>query len=175
MDKKEMNSTDLMAVLILALPLSEKAPAGMKLNREMLRFFHRVNDKVEDVCTKGNEELCAQIYAIMRDTNDKILALCNGETIQEAPAKTDSKPVFQVGQRVQFKTWEEMKKEFGQRKNGTIDCNYGFTDSMKYLCGKKATINYIDCDGIVILTDCEINNVKGWTISTDMLKPVKEV
>lgn len=36
-----------------------------------------------------------------------------------------------------FKSWEQMKKEFGMDYGGNIQCEYTFTKSMKYLCGKE--------------------------------------
>lgn len=76
--------------------------------------------------------------------------------------------MFNVGDEVRVKTWEEMEEEFGTRRDGCIACRYAFTHEMRYLCGKTATITNI-MDGKLYLqfhdgTPC------GWTISSDMLK-----
>lgn len=65
---------------------------------------------------------------------------------------------FKVGDRVQFKTWEEMEEEFGvfEYRNGikAISTKIHFTDLMKPLCGTKANIIKI-IDPIVELDNFE--------------------
>lgn len=53
---------------------------------------------------------------------------------------------FKIGDRVKFKTWEQMEKEFGLRKSGCIDCNSTFVYDMKDYCGVSATIELINKD-----------------------------
>ena len=88
---------------------------------------------------------------------------------------------FKPGDRVQFKTWEEMKKEFGTNKRGTINCRLGFPTDMKYLCGTFATI-YNICQDRVYLKNFSVkydeiphgeHGVNFWSYSADMLKPAK--
>ena len=45
---------------------------------------------------------------------------------------------FKVGDRVRIKTWEQMKKEFGENFDGEINCRPCFTEYMKHLCGRTA-------------------------------------
>lgn len=175
MDNKKNEAIDTLTEMILNLPLPEHAPADLKLSREMLRFSHKVHDALVPASMGKDEELCAKLYKVLKESNDKILALCNGEAVPEAPVKEESKTVFQVGQRVQFKTWEEMEKEFGLNLCGSIDCKFAFPENMKDLCGTQATIKKFDSDGTIILTDCENSNAVSWSISADMLKPVQEV
>lgn len=61
---------------------------------------------------------------------------------------------------VQFKTWEEMEKEYGLQGNGYINCEFHFTEFMRPLCGKvfhNVTINrskvYIEKINALISTD----------------------
>lgn len=166
MDKKERNALDKITDLMLDLPIPEHAPADLKLSREMLRFSHKVHDALIPVSLGKDEELCAKLYEVLKESNDKILALCNGETIQEAP-------VFKVGQRVQFKTWEEMEAEFGLTNAGNIAV-INFTYEMKNLCGTQATIQGID-ENHVTLTDCEDDRAAWYFIDINMLKPAQEV
>lgn len=83
---------------------------------------------------------------------------------------------FKVGDRVQFKTWEEMEKEFGLDWGGDINNPTCFVQQMKHLCGTYATIYEIYNDDY----NCELKDftVKGgdldWEYSLDMFKPVKK-
>lgn len=90
----------------------------------------------------------------------------------------EPKHEFKVGDRVQFKTWEEMEKEFGLEKNGDtyIRCRCGFPLRMKHLCGTYATITKIYYSEfmehhIYKLTDFTAKGETGWIYSSDMLKP----
>ncbi len=173
MDKKEKNALDLIGEMLLNITLPEDAPANIKLSREMIRFNRKTSKAAMTASNNHNDGLCALIYAIMRDTNDKILALCNGEDIQAAPVKEEAKPVFKVGQRVQFKTWEEFVEEFGLDNHGNIGGEANFIKEMRHLCGTKGTIKKIK-NKYVELSACHEDAV-NWIISVDMLKPVQEV
>lgn len=85
---------------------------------------------------------------------------------------------FKVGDRVRIRQWEDMKREFGTVSRGAINCRNSFTEGMRELCGKKATIsdiygafsknvslkNFENCEGIDT----------NWCYSTDMLEPVED-
>lgn len=77
---------------------------------------------------------------------------------------------FQVGDRVVFKTWEEMKAEYGINISGNIDCSHIFTIEMENTINKTKvyTINQID-DNKVLLDGCAY-----YIISTDMIKHYEE-
>ena len=83
---------------------------------------------------------------------------------------------FKVGDRVRIRQWDDMKKEFGTVSWGVINCSNAFTEGMRELCGKKATISHIygAFSKNVSLKDFE--NCEGidtnWCYSTDMLEPV---
>lgn len=78
---------------------------------------------------------------------------------------------FRVGDRVQFKSWKEMEKEFGFEE--IIPCLYFFNKEMKHLCGTYATIVSIS-DKEVKLEDFTAKGDLIWTYSTDMIKPAKK-
>lgn len=104
-----------------------------------------------------------QIVTLQEKINDIVCDLREQQLYEEV-----EKP-FKVGDRVQFKTWEEMEKEFGVDEYGNIQC--GFTDIMKYLCGTYATISSINGTR-VHLKYFSINNYLNDILnySFDMLK-----
>lgn len=77
---------------------------------------------------------------------------------------------FKVGDRVQFKSWEEMEKEFGVDCFG--DIRNGFVTTMKHLCGTHATIKRFKENGDVELNHFSSKGDTFWGYSTDMIKPV---
>lgn len=87
--------------------------------------------------------------------------------IYEANLIQSNKP-FKVGDRVQFKTWEEMEKEFGVYY-GYIQTLPIFNHEMKHLCGTYATIKEIDGKSVK-LCDFTENYGTTWCYSLDMLK-----
>lgn len=78
---------------------------------------------------------------------------------------------FKVGERVQFKTWAEMEKEFGVDFIGSINCEYSFTRTMRCLCGTYATIEIIDGTR-VYLKDFSSKGRELCIFSTDMIKHI---
>lgn len=78
---------------------------------------------------------------------------------------------FKVGERVQFKTWSEMEKEFGVDFIGSINCEYSFTRTMRCLCGTYATIEIIDGTR-VYLKDFSSKGRHCWNFSTYMIKHI---
>lgn len=63
---------------------------------------------------------------------------------------SDTKNRFKVGDRVRIRQWDDMVKEFGLLDSGGIPftktCGTTFMDDMKHLCGRTATITYINYD-----------------------------
>jgi len=78
---------------------------------------------------------------------------------------------FKVGERVQFKNWSEMEKEFGVDFIGSINCEYSFTRTMRCLCGTYATIEIIDGTR-VYLKDFSSKGRELCIFSTDMIKHI---
>ena len=85
---------------------------------------------------------------------------------------------FKVGDKVRIRQWDDMEKEFGTNGYGNIKCCNVFSEEMRKLCGKKATISHIGgfFSQDVYLKDFE--NCRGidtdWCYSTDMLEPVED-
>lgn len=88
--------------------------------------------------------------------------------------------MFSVGDRVQFKSYNELKAEFGTDGYGGIKIQFGFNERMMYLCGQVATIMSIDGSGRIRteenVEDCStFDVVRGhWVIGADMLKLYEE-
>lgn len=71
---------------------------------------------------------------------------------------------FKAGDRVQFKTWEEMEKEYGLDYDGDISpagFDSSFVRGMKFLCGAFATVKKTNGQ-MVYLTDISVENKSGW-------------
>lgn len=79
---------------------------------------------------------------------------------------------FKPGDRVQFKTWEEMEKEFGTYASGDIRTKILFSEQMRHLCGTFATIERINGKHIYLKEFTAKGDI-GWVYYTDMLKPAK--
>ena len=111
----------------------------------------------------------------IRELEDKIIELTN--RLEKLEKRQTQKYEFKVGDRVQFKSWEEMEREFGVDECGDINIPMGFLKSMKFLCGTYATIEGLYKDSsmevMVNLIDSTCNedsfNDYGYTLS--MLKP----
>lgn len=83
---------------------------------------------------------------------------------------------FKIGERVQFKSWEEMEKEFGLDGCGNIRCKCIFSTHMRHLCGAFATVSLIREEGKIKLCDFSVDDSQGdwiWKYSTDMIKKIK--
>ena len=76
--------------------------------------------------------------------------------------KSDMKNRFKVGDRVRIRQWVDMIKEFGLLDSGGIPftktCGTTFTDDMKHLCGRTATITYINYDTEKVELDFDDNS-----------------
>lgn len=77
---------------------------------------------------------------------------------------------FKVGDRVRFKTWEQMEKEYGFDEYGEIRTTTNFTECMKHLCGTFATIKIIKGNE-VILSDFSSQGMTCFCFSTEMIEP----
>ena len=88
---------------------------------------------------------------------------------------------FKVGDRVQFKSWEEMEKEYGLDKDGDISpktYDIGFVSEMRFLCGAFATVESINKFGIIKLKDISPDDKSKWewdfNFADFMVKPAKK-
>lgn len=81
---------------------------------------------------------------------------------------------FKVGDRVQFKSWEEMEKEYGTYATGDIRTKILFSEQMRHLCGTFATVRRIGQNGYdVYLQDFTAKGRTFFAYTLDMLKPAK--
>ena len=87
---------------------------------------------------------------------------------------------FHVGDRVQFKSWDDMVEEYGTYNTNYeegISCKFHFNQRMKYLCGTLATIKKICEDDRVYFThysspvSAKENDI--WSYSTDMINKTR--
>lgn len=83
---------------------------------------------------------------------------------------------FKRGTRVQIRSWDKMEEEFGTDGEGMIMCRAFFSNDMRHLCGRYATIARVYDGGMVTLTDwsSEDGGV-SWRYSTDMVEPVSSL
>ena len=82
------------------------------------------------------------------------------------------KQKFKVGDRVRFKSWDRMVKEYGIDEDGGISLPGCFVPSMKHLCGTYATISEITNqygDDRIFLENFTTNGDTRWAYSPEML------
>lgn len=81
---------------------------------------------------------------------------------------------FRIGQRVRIRDWDDMLKEFGPTRFGSIDCKYAFSSFMKHLCGCEAIICGIYGSEVKLCdwTGCEEGADTDFYYSFDMIEPV---
>lgn len=103
-----------------------------------------------------------------KETEAKLLA--------EPSEPVKEEPKFKVGELVRIRQWDDMEKEFGITRAGTILTLHGFTVNMKPLCGKYAEIvglgendkvglKFFNCKGLEDLTEL-------YLFDTDMFEKV---
>ena len=73
---------------------------------------------------------------------------------------------IRVGDRVRFKTWEEMQREYGGNES-CIEGAFIFVAPMRHLCGTEATVVRIENGGQLFLEPAT-----PWAISTDMVRRI---
>lgn len=81
--------------------------------------------------------------------------------------------VFNVGDRVRIRQWEDMAEEFGT-DGDDIYCEATFVDGMRYLCGKEFVVSGVDkeiFDSYKYMT--EDPAFASWSITGDMLEPAE--
>ncbi len=125
------------------------------------------NPEINEKLTDGQRKRLQSIY---ENATKELKAII--EEVDQTPEKKAEKPKFKVGQRVQFKTWKEMEKEFGIGVCGSIKCECSFLAEMKPLCGTYATITGIKGKRIT-LDDFSSDADHLWNFSVDMVKAVE--
>lgn len=83
---------------------------------------------------------------------------------------------YNIGDKLQIRSWEDMEKEFGATYDGDIDCLLLFCGTMKYMCGKPFTVAVKEPayseNGRYIYHSSE--GIEGnFKITSDMLEPIK--
>ncbi len=97
--------------------------------------------------------------------------------ITETPAKvyTDADRIFKAGDRVVVRDWDDMVKEYGADKWGNIPKDSQFTDSMKHLCGRTATVKSVsNGTGHRIIVNVDFDDKSGstwWSFNPWMFNP----
>lgn len=56
--------------------------------------------------------------------------------------------MFQVGDVVRVRSWDDMKDEFGLDADGNINCRFSFTRAMRKMCGKLYHVSKVEQDGL---------------------------
>ena len=82
---------------------------------------------------------------------------------------------FKIGDRVKFKSWNRMAKEYGVYDWGTIALPAGFLPDMKHLCGTEAIIEEFIDEGNFIgikLKDFTSDGDNSWSYCEEMFTKV---
>lgn len=83
---------------------------------------------------------------------------------------TDADRDFKVGDRVVVRDWDDMIEEYGTTECGTIHCRLGFTNAMRHLCGRTATVTDANKGCIKVDFDDKSGDTI-WFYSSDMFNP----
>ena len=81
---------------------------------------------------------------------------------------------FSVGDFVRIRQWNDMVRDFGVTPFG-IPCSFGFTSSMRFLCGKYAQIVFLYDDGGVVLSFLDGYRERSYIFTLDMIEKVSLV
>lgn len=81
--------------------------------------------------------------ALNHDVKDEWIRVL-GLTPVKKRVYTDADRNFKVGDRVVVRDWDDMAKEYGVSKWGDIPKDSQFTNSMKHLCGRTATVTCVE-------------------------------
>lgn len=122
--------------------------------------------------TKGMKYLCGKKFEIKRIFSDgEVDGLTDDWYIHTDMIKKASKVKdgFNIGDRVRFRTWEDMEAEFGLNHSGNIDCEAVFTTSMKHLCGVEFTITDMTYDDKRVY-----GHGRNYIVTTDMIEMSKK-
>lgn len=85
------------------------------------------------------------------------------------------KEMFESRCKVRFRSWEDMKEEFGLTPWGDIDTPvYCFRKEMGVLCGTNAIISKIE-DNVITLKGFKYENDDIWTYTLDMVEMIEKV
>lgn len=107
--------------------------------------------------------------ALNHDVKDEWIKVLDLTPV-EKKVYTDADRNFKVGDRVVVRDWDDMIEEYGATEGGTIHCRFGFTDTMRHLCGRTATVT--DANNGCIKVDFDDKSGDTiWSYSSDMFNP----
>ena len=122
-------------------------------------------DEKDDLYLIQSEDIVGGHSASMKDgSTDKFWF--EKEELQEVE-KPKSPHLIMIGDKIRFKTLDQMLEEFGEDQNGSPDVLGGWVDDMDDLCGKAFKVKEVNHYGI--------QNIDDWTISFDMIELLPEV
>lgn len=107
--------------------------------------------------------------ALNHDVKDEWIKVL-GLTPVKKRIYTDADRNFNVGDRVVVRDWNDMIEEYGTTEGGTIHCRFGFTDTMRHLCGRTATVTDANKGCIEVDFDDKSGDTI-WSYSSDMFNP----
>ena len=84
------------------------------------------------------------------------------------------KKQFEVGDRVRIRQWDDMEREFGRDWFRNIKVYCSFTQAMKHLCGREATIEEIKGNCVWLKDWSDESGYIDFIFSTDMIEHVEE-
>jgi hypothetical protein len=91
--------------------------------------------------------------------------------------------MYQVGDKLRIRQWDDMKAEFGVDERNTILCGGSFVREMRPLCGQDFTVSSAEkAQSYSGMKYRSVEQIEGtdiltcgyWTISDDMLEPREE-
>lgn len=169
---------------------------GKKKNPSIVIFRRGREVIAKDVATgdegiakcSPNDEFCFKTGAsialarLMAKTPDALNHDVKAEWIKVlglTPVKkkvyTDADRNFKVGDRVVVRDWDDMAKEYGVSKWGDIPKDSQFTNSMKHLCGRTATVTCVEdglsCKKVRVDFDDKSGSTACWAFNPWMFNP----
>ena len=112
--------------------------------------------------------------ALNHDVKDEWIKVL-GMTPVKKRVFTDADRNFKPGDRVVVRDWDDMAKEYGVTKWGDIPKDSQFTNSMKHLCGRTATVTCVEAGFSYKKVKVDFDDKSGstacWTFNPWMFNP----
>lgn len=143
----------------LALSRYEKKLSTYTMQKKLTDEQHERAAKAFTDATAVLKAICAEVEGKPAEPKaEDVIRTTVPEYLK--PEQTPYPSKFSVGQRVQFKEYDELK-------------NTGFVEPMKPLCGSFATIKEIERGGRIHLKDFTVDPDGEWAYHDKMFKEVK--
>ena len=134
----------------------------------------KVSDDSAGVCKENypaDRKVQKSIMGHWYHSDDDYVVLEGYRQLTDEPIKPSSD--LKVGELVQIKSWDMLRKEFGTDNAGDIQTHHTFSKKLKHFCGKFAEILSIDDDLVTLkLFNCEYCK-ESFKCSIEILKKVK--